>query len=246
MKQTAKKLKELVSNNNIEDALLKLQNIFSLTDSELVNDVVLLSARRKKLNSDIRKGVISYNEQNLERNQITNGILSLIDEVSNNPELILRYNEVEERIQKDQLEKTNIPMPDKVKDVLVQRLTTVKNKQLKIKGLWIDDTFPNPNYLKLFSSTGVEFETANNSDLGLEMIKRNNYELIISDIARKGNPNEGLDFHKKLIKSGYRIPTIFFIGNFNPEFGTPPYAFGVTNLLSELIHYVLDIIERNY
>ena len=244
MKEEIKAIQTLIAENKTEATFVQLQNIFSLTNSELVNDVLLLAARKKKLDSDVRKGIIAYDDQTLVSNQINNGVLSLLQELKNNPALVNKYHEVKEQIQQDYLEKTKVPMPEKVRDILLQRLAYLKNKNLKIKGLWIDDGTPNPAYLDLFQSVGIHFECVQTSDIAFEKINTESFDVIISDIAREGKNMEGLDFHKKLIKADWRIPTIFFIANLNPNYGTPPYAFGITRLLSELIHLVIDVVER--
>jgi hypothetical protein len=37
---------------------------------------------------------------------------------------------------------------------------------------------------------------------------------------------------------------IFYVGEPDPKKGTPVYAFGLTNRPDELVHLVLDILER--
>ena len=78
------------------------------------------------------------------------------------------------------------------------------------------------------------------------MLKTKNYELILSDIARNDINDEGLRFHKKLIDESIYIPLVFYTGFVDKEKGVPPYAFGIADLPNELIHLVLDVIERKY
>ena len=39
-------------------------------------------------------------------------------------------------------------------------------------------------------------------------------------------------------------PVIFYIGIFDPKLGIPGGAFGITNRPDELLHLVLDALER--
>lgn len=39
-------------------------------------------------------------------------------------------------------------------------------------------------------------------------------------------------------------PVVFYVGEVDPKKGTPVYAFGLTNRPDELVHLILDILER--
>ena len=99
---------------------------------------------------------------------------------------------------------------------------------------------------EILLNIGINFDTAWNSEQAWYQINNSEYDLIISDILRNGDPKAGLDFLDRIVKNGFNIPFIFFIADVKPELGTPPYAFGITNLVAELLHYVMDIIERKY
>jgi len=49
---------------------------------------------------------------------------------------------------------------------------------------------------------------------------------------------------KKLIQEKYRIPLIFYIRNHNKALGVPGYVFGITSSPFELIHLIIDYVER--
>lgn len=70
------------------------------------------------------------------------------------------------------------------------------------------------------------------------------YDVVISDMRRDDVPNEGQLFLEEAIKRGIERPTIFGIAQFEPDKGVPPYAFGITNHVDELLNLVLDVLER--
>jgi hypothetical protein len=37
---------------------------------------------------------------------------------------------------------------------------------------------------------------------------------------------------------------IFYVGEFDPGRGLPPFAFGLTNRPDELLHLILDVLAR--
>lgn len=78
------------------------------------------------------------------------------------------------------------------------------------------------------------------------MIAQTTYDAIISDMERGGVVDDGLRFVMELLKQGsdmYRW-TIFYFRNFKREKGITPYAFGMTNRPDEMLHLVLDVLER--
>lgn len=247
MERTIEELFTLIGNNEVQRTLGKLQSIFSLTDSDLFNDVILLSARFKKLKSDLRKAIISYDNESLRHNEIVNSVISLIDEIKENPKQFEKYDKVEENVEEYAKKKTGADLSIVVKDALIQRLSYIKQKELSIKGLWIDDNPQNQVFEKeILKTIGVEFDIALNSEQAWYQINHNKYDLIISDILRNGDAKAGINFLNHAANNGFRIPFIFFIANVKPELGTPAYALGVTNLVGDLLHYVMDVIERKY
>ncbi len=248
MNDIVNQLKLLVSENEIEKALERLRNIFSLSKSGLETDIYLISAQLNKLKKEALLGTITLEEDNVRHTRITKSILSLIEEISKNPKLAENYKNIKEDFQGDALEKLNIKLSQDTQEALLGRLTYIKSKNISIKGLWIDDNTQNPNYIKLFSSIGIDFDFASSSEQAINYLEHNNdYELIISDITRNQNSKEGIEFVSKIVGMGFKIPpVIFFTGRLNPTIGTPPHSFGITNVLANLFHYVMDVIERKY
>ncbi|MFO1024435.1 MAG: response regulator [Acetobacteraceae bacterium] len=91
---------------------------------------------------------------------------------------------------------------------------------------------------------GMKVTITTNSDSAVEQLRGSYFDAVISDMQRGGVPDEGLRFIQRTVKEGIRCPTILATGEYHPEMGTPAYAFGITNRLDELMHYVFDIVER--
>lgn len=61
--------------------------------------------------------------------------------------------------------------------------------------------------------------------------------------SSEGNP-VGIRFLADMGKQGLHRPTVFYASAIDWDRGTPPYAFGITNRVDHLLHYVMDIAER--
>lgn len=247
MQTTILQIQGFLRNNEIDLALKKLQSIFSLSNSELVDDVVLLSAQFRKLQSDLRKGILDYAQENLSHNRITNAILSLLKEIKDDPDRFSEFDKVEKELDESIEERSKQALSPTVKDALFERLSYIKRKAIAPPALWIDDMPTNNLYeCKVLNSIGVQLDLAVSSEQAYNMLKSKSYDLILSDISRDQVSDEGLRFHERLLREGIDIPLVFYTGFADRSRGVPPYAFGLADLPNELIHLVLDILERKY
>lgn len=235
---------EALGNNEIEAAIAQLQNLIMMADTELLSDIVLLSARYKKLQSDVRKDVLSYDEETKANNKIVDGLFSLVKEIKSQPDRYGAYFKVEAEMGMAE-QKQRVSMSGWQKDVLMDRLSRVKALHIPFRILWLDD---NPDWsqyeINLLESLGVEMTSALSSAAGRHLLENEAIDLIISDIRREGKINEGIAFLSRLAGTDLFRPTIFYLGEFDPELGAPPHAFGITNWPSELLHLVMDAMER--
>lgn len=115
-----------------------------------------------------------------------------------------------------------------------------------IKILWIDDVPENNmNERKMFRQLKTEIEFALDTEEALRLLRRKDFDLILSDISRNNNNKAGLEFLKEYEDAPMeKRPVIFYVGVFDPALGTPGGAFGITNRPDELVHYVMDVLER--
>jgi hypothetical protein len=63
-------------------------------------------------------------------------------------------------------------------------------------------------------------------------------------MSREGHSDEGERFLARVWTAGSREPVVFYIMSFDPSRGTPGDAVGITNRPDELVHPVLDGLER--
>jgi CheY-like chemotaxis protein len=247
MEQTILQIQDYLTENEVELALNKLRSIFSISNSELVNDAILLAGQFKKLQSDVRKGIIDYSQENLRHNKIMDAILSLIDEIKQAPEKYSEFGKAENQLDQSVREKGKAELPTGIKDALFERIAYIKEKKLRINALWVDDIPSNNQYeSKVLSTLGLVIDFAQTSDEAGQMISSKKYELVLSNISRNDVDEEGLLFHKKLLCKGIDIPMIFYIGHVDRNRGVPAFAFGIADMPNDLIHLVLDVIERKY
>ncbi len=255
MKEFVDKIKDLIAQGNTDNALTQVYNLLSLAASDLKNDAIILRGRLSKLKSDCRKGLLKREDENIELAQITVGILSLLEDIEFQSEQFKRFlsdiSESVERVEttipilEDSTIRKNLFVSDNQKATILQRLSNVKERNLSLKALWIDDNLPlTLSEQRLINALNVQIDSAHNSEMAETMIKNATYHFIVSDMLRNGNPTEGFDFITKLVKQNIHMPAILYITKYNTEKGVPPHVFGVTNKPSELLHLVMDIIER--
>lgn len=100
------------------------------------------------------------------------------------------------------------------------------------------------NEMRMLQQLGMEVEVVTLSSEAHARLQTSHFDVLISDIARPvGQPN-GIATLQTLHAHFPALPAIFYIGNFNAKDGVPLGAFGITNRPDELVHLILDILER--
>ncbi len=138
-----------------------------------------------------------------------------------------------------------VEVPEQDKEQVLQRAR--RNFDLMEGGriLWVDDRPENnTNESCMFQQCRMDVAWSSNGEEMLEALAAGRYDLVISDIARGTDSTAGLQSLKQLRAAGHRLPVIFYIGVIDPQRGIPPGAFGITNRPDELLHLVLDVMER--
>jgi CheY-like chemotaxis protein len=98
--------------------------------------------------------------------------------------------------------------------------------------------------IRILANLGAVVDVATTSDEGLLALAGSRFDLVISDMMRNDVPDEGIRFLAQMRSRNLYRPTIFTVGRFKPELGTPAYAFGITNRVDELLNLVFDALER--
>ena len=109
--------------------------------------------------------------------------------------------------------------------------------------LWIDD-HPEHNVWerRLFQAMGARITTAETTRTALVCGEVQRFDVVISDIDRGSSQTEGLDSLRGVASLA---PVVFYVGAAEPELGVPPGAFGICDVPGELVHLVLDVLERH-
>ena len=114
--------------------------------------------------------------------------------------------------------------------------------------LWLDDhPENNVNERRMFRQLHMDVDTATTVEQALSMLNASNYDVILSDMTHDLKPQAGLEFIQRYVenKNPEEItPVIFYIGVTDPSKGTPPFAFGLTHKPNELLHLLLDVLDR--
>lgn len=113
--------------------------------------------------------------------------------------------------------------------------------------LWIDDFPDSPaNERKMLQSLLVDVDMATSTAAAEKLLqaKDKKYDLILSDMKRGDDKLAGIKFLENYAKQKKRVPVIFYIGYSDSTKGVPAYAFGITHRPDELLHLIMDALER--
>lgn len=139
----------------------------------------------------------------------------------------------------------HVEVSDADKMQVLQRIRRNRDVLRERRVLWLDDR-PDTlaNEIRLFQQLGLEVETVTAVGDALGHLRMGHFDLLISDIARPEGQSNGVITLQTLHDHYHDIPALFYIGNFNVQDSVPMGAFGITNRPDELLHLVLDILER--
>lgn len=126
---------------------------------------------------------------------------------------------------------------------------TIESKKAKLNRiLWVDD-YPSNNetVMSLFEDKDVHFDIAINTKQGLDLFRKENYDLIITDMGRGNESNAGLSLIKTLKKHHCQIPIIVYasrmaIDRYGKE-SMENGAYAVTNGIGNIISLISDVLE---
>lgn len=148
---------------------------------------------------------------------------------------------LKERID-DAAQRQRVTVSEDDKGRIVRRLERLAPLLRAARILWVDDAPENNiNEASILAAFGAMIDTARSTSEANEKLKRSHYDLVISDIQREGLTDAGVRF----VRERRGVPwTILYAGDYDPAQGTPPFAFAITNRPHQLLHYVLDVLER--
>ena len=233
-----------ISDAQLAPALDLLRQVLVLSQSDYYNEILLLQARYAKLLSQQRKGILSQAESDLEYNRITDSLLAVKDELRKHDASFSTYTSLQQYLDQSAA-KFNIIYSQRLKEAVLRRMTFVKEMRIPFTVLWIDDK---PAYiaseLAILRSIGIEFQLAASSAAGRAILDQQAIDLIISDVGREQKRRAGFEFAEALVADESQVPMVIYTIFRDPTYLLPPNIFGIALQPDELIHYVLDVMER--
>ena len=116
------------------------------------------------------------------------------------------------------------------------------------KVLWVDDKPDNNIYERQsLEAIGVSFVLATSTEEALDLLAKQRFEAIISDMGRPPDAHAGYTLLDRLRAAGIRTPFVIYAGSNAPEHKAEARrrgALGCTNRASELFAYVLGVLGR--
>jgi CheY-like chemotaxis protein len=110
--------------------------------------------------------------------------------------------------------------------------------------LWVDDHPENNAWEReLFRSLGVVIVPVESTRSALACLQAEPFDVVLSDIRRDGEPIDGIDGAMQIHSAVPSLPIVFYIRDFTHR-RIPEPASGITNEPNELLHLVLDRLER--
>lgn len=113
--------------------------------------------------------------------------------------------------------------------------------------LWADDRPANNLHeIKVMKACGLEVTEVRTNAEALTALAAGDqeYHVVISDIGRPEGEPAGDALAKDLVDNGIDVPVVYYITVLDPARQLPVGAFGLTNRPDELLHYVIDALER--
>jgi CheY-like chemotaxis protein len=98
--------------------------------------------------------------------------------------------------------------------------------------------------IAILCDVGIEVDVATTSREALAKLESLAFDAVITDMRRGQVADEGLRFFAQMRERNLHCATVFTVGDYEPDLGTPPHAFGITNRVDELLNLVFDILER--
>ena len=114
------------------------------------------------------------------------------------------------------------------------------------RALWLDEGHPSSNLYerRTLQTLGVSVDMVQTPEEARTLLKIACYDVVISEMRRGDDNTAGLKFATELHETPHAPSLVFYILNLDRSRGTPAYAHGITNSPTELIHMVLDVLER--
>ena len=137
---------------------------------------------------------------------------------------------------------SNIDLPFQLRDRLARRLEHRRSLISRARILWIDD-HPKNNTIEigLLSNFGAVLDLALSYQDARKRLRSAIYDVVLSDMTHDHEDEDGKNIVPDVKAAVHSPPLIFYVGKERP---TPEGAFGLTVRFDELLHLILDALER--
>jgi CheY-like chemotaxis protein len=110
--------------------------------------------------------------------------------------------------------------------------------------LWVDDHPENNAWEReLFRSLGVVIVSVESTRSALACMQTETFDLVLSDIRRDDESTDGVEGAMQVHAARPTVPILFYVQNLSST-RVPEPALGITDEPNELLHLVLDRLER--
>ena len=134
-----------------------------------------------------------------------------------------------------------IAIPLGVRRQVAERLISAQSRIARTRFLWIDDhPENNETELRILKALGANIDLAHDDD-ARKRLNATVYDIVLSDITRGGRKDAGMRFLPVVAKAILGPKVIFYTGDVR---GKPEGAFGITTRPDELMHLIVDALER--
>lgn len=132
-----------------------------------------------------------------------------------------------------------------IPDPAIRRAWMAKPALDGSRVLWIESRPDQVSWEKqALEELGVTVRAVRTTKDALEQLRGGTFDLILSNVHRGGDPGAGTDALPYLQKIAPDVPVVFYVPQLNEGEETPQGASGITDQPDELLHLVLDQIER--
>jgi len=135
-----------------------------------------------------------------------------------------------------------IDLPPSLRDQLARRLERLRSLLVGARLLWIDDKPANNTIeIALLNRLNVTIDLARTDEEAKQRLGSGVYDVVLSDMERGQDEEAGKKFISQVVSAVLAPPLIFYVGKAR---GVPEGAFGLTTRPDELLHLILDALER--
>ncbi len=139
-----------------------------------------------------------------------------------------------------------MPISHGQRAALIARVDRSGGLLKRMRILWVDDVPSNNiNEEAFLKRLGARIEWARTSaEAAASLSARDDYRLLIADMARPGDPDQGLGLLAAVRAVDRDIPIVIYCATDQQGRDRPAGLFGITNRPDELLQLVFDVRER--